>query len=57
MDTNITVEERQFSDGTKYYTAMAPKLTIRQGKMPPQPMLSRCTSVAFQQTNVATDCP
>lgn len=81
---HITVEEGQFSDGTKYYTAVAPELPDclfqadtptkakeglydvishlvqlirRQGKMPPQPVLSRCRSVAFQQTNVTADCP
>ena len=81
---HVTVEEGQFSDGTKYYTAVAPELPdclfqadtptkakeglydvishfvqliIRQGKMPPQPVLSRCTSVAFQQTNATGDCP
>lgn len=78
---HITVEEGQFSDGTRYYTAIAPELPdclfqadtpakakeglydvishllqliIRQGKMPPVPVLARCATVAVQQTNVTT---
>ncbi len=78
---HITVEEGRFSDGTAYYTAVAPELpdclfqadtptkakeglydvishlvqlTLEQGKAPPRPVLARCTSVAFQQTNVTT---